>query len=624
MTGFDGINVQHGRLDAGSQDVMTAAKDIQTPTRPARGRPQAARLDWTGAAKQAYDEAKAKWDQAIADMIVLLQQASANGRPPTTSTRPPTRAAPTASDRPRSRTSTRGRSPLRATGLGRLRAAIRLCRLLPDRGAHDSEVTHGDHGDAPRSTCTDHGGAQHESGARRSRPVWCGSPSPPGPAGSTWCCPAPCPWPSSCPSWRAASGCSTPPRSTAATASSPTRAAQLANDAGLTLQGVEDGGLLTVTAGIDDEAPPRLRRRRRGDDRRRRARPGALGAGVRAPYRPRRRRPAAGARRGRAPHPGRHPARRRSPPRVVAGAARGRRRSCSRAPSTSPRPAVAVSLIAARTPPSRGCCSRPDERPVTWPLADSSSAPRWPAPAAARWWPAWSAWSASGGPHAGDPGRRRRRDLPGHGLLLAGGRRASAACVSRSLLTLVVLAGSVFPWLALGVTGTRVDQLYSPPDITADPDEIDPAGSARDARVAHEILVAISATVGAAAGADRAAGGGPRRLRHPARRRLLPGRDAADPPVPHRHRGARRPGVRHPRAGLGRRLAAGLIHDDWRPAPPSCWPAPAPSCSRSRCVPAPPSVRRGRLGDVAETVALLSLLPLLVLAAGFFATVVKG
>ena len=30
---------------------------------------------------------------------------------------------------------------------------------------------------------------------------------------------------------------------------------QLAGDAGLTIQGIEDGGLLTVTAGIDDEVP---------------------------------------------------------------------------------------------------------------------------------------------------------------------------------------------------------------------------------------------------------------------------------------------------------------------------------------------------------------------------------
>ena len=71
------------------------------------------------------------------------------------------------------------------------------------------------------------------------------------------------------------------------------------------------------------------------------------------------------------------------------------------------------------------------------------------------------------------------------------------------LMTLVVLAGSVFPWLALGVTGTSVDQLYSLHDITADPDEIDPDEVAGDARVGHEILLAVSATVGTPARAPR-------------------------------------------------------------------------------------------------------------------------
>ena len=78
MTGFDGINVQHGKLDAGSQDVMMAAKDIQNRLDQLEGDLKPLAADWTGDAKQAYDEAKATWDRAIADMIVLLQQASAN------------------------------------------------------------------------------------------------------------------------------------------------------------------------------------------------------------------------------------------------------------------------------------------------------------------------------------------------------------------------------------------------------------------------------------------------------------------------------------------------------------------------------------------------------------------
>ena len=63
-------------------------------------------------------------------------------------------------------------------------------------------------------------------------------------------------------------------------------------------------------------------------------------------------------------------------------------------------------------------------------------------------------------------------------------------------LVFVVLAGSIFPWLALGATGTNVDQLFTVADITADPDDIDPEQVGADARTAHEILVGVSATVG--------------------------------------------------------------------------------------------------------------------------------
>ena len=70
------------------------------------------------------------------------------------------------------------------------------------------------------------------------------------------------------------------------------------------------------------------------------------------------------------------------------------------------------------------------------------------------------------------------------------------AVVLTTALTIVVIAGSIFPWLALGATGTTVDQLYATQDITADPEEVDPDRVGADARVAHQILVAVSATVG--------------------------------------------------------------------------------------------------------------------------------
>ena len=55
---------------------MKAAKDIEARLDQLEGDLKPLKSDWTGDAKQAYDEAKEKWDEAIVDMITLLQQAS--------------------------------------------------------------------------------------------------------------------------------------------------------------------------------------------------------------------------------------------------------------------------------------------------------------------------------------------------------------------------------------------------------------------------------------------------------------------------------------------------------------------------------------------------------------------
>lgn len=188
------------------------------------------------------------------------------------------------------------------------------------------------------------------------------------------------------------------------------------------------------------------------------------------------------------------------------------------------------------------------------------------------------------------------------------------------LLTLVVLAGSVFPWLALGVTGTKVDQLYSLHDITADPDDIDPDEVADDARVGHEILLAVSATVGtllvllAPFAVDRGVFG-----------TVLAG--VCCLAVMFRTRQYRTgsevlAGLASGILGLvSVALSMLLIHDGWRAGAAIGLAAVGAVLLGLTLVPASPSVRRGRMGDVVETITLLALLPLMVLAAGFVSAV---
>ena len=61
-----------------------------------------------------------------------------------------------------------------------------------------------------------------------------------------------------------------------------------------------------------------------------------------------------------------------------------------------------------------------------------------------------------------------------------------------------------------------------------------------------------------------------------------------------------------------------FLHADWRPTTAVVLAAAGAVLLVATLLPGTPSVRRGRLGDLVETVALLSLLPLLVLATGLF------
>ena len=197
-----------------------------------------------------------------------------------------------------------------------------------------------------------------------------------------------------------------------------------------------------------------------------------------------------------------------------------------------------------------------------------------------------------------------------------------ASVVFTVVMTLVVLAGSIFPWLALGVTGTKVDQIYSLHDITADPDEIDPAQVGADARVAHEILLAVSATVGtllvlfAPLAVDRGVYG-----------TILAA--VCCLAVMFRTRQYRTgsevlAGLVSGIAGLiSIALSMVLIHDAWRAEAAIVLAVVGALLLVTTLVPSSGSVRRGRIGDVVETATLISLLPLMVVAAGFF-DMVKG
>lgn len=212
------------------------------------------------------------------------------------------------------------------------------------------------------------------------------------------------------------------------------------------------------------------------------------------------------------------------------------------------------------------------------------------------------------------------------GTMLASGLTVSLAeldapaVVFTVALVLVVAAGSALPWLALGATGTRVGQVLTAGDLTndpevIDPEVIDPERVRADARTAHDILVAVSATVGLLLV-----------LVVPLAVSLgLWGTLVAVVcclVVMLRTRQYR----------TGTEVLVGLVsgvmglvsvavsvlwlHESWRPWAAVALAGTAAVLLAATLIPGDPSVLRARLGDVAESVALLALPPLLLLSTG--------
>ena len=191
------------------------------------------------------------------------------------------------------------------------------------------------------------------------------------------------------------------------------------------------------------------------------------------------------------------------------------------------------------------------------------------------------------------------------------------AVVFTTVLVLVVVVGSVLPWLALGATRTNVEQIYSHADITNEPVPIDPAVVREDALVGHEILLAVSATVGALLVLIA-----PLAVSLGLAGTLIAVASCAVVMLRTRqYRTGSEVLVGLASGILGLLTTAGavlVVHPDWRSTVAVVLAATGALLLAGTLVPGSASVRRGRLGDVAEVTALVTLVPLLVLAIGLF------
>jgi type VII secretion integral membrane protein EccD len=384
---------------------------------------------------------------------------------------------------------------------------------------------------------------------------------------------------------------------------------ELATDSGLTMQGVEDGGLITVTAGVDDE-PPRVY-----DDV-----VEAMADVVEHDLTPWQ--PAAGCRTALG----------------AAGLALALGAYTLRLDGPGSLTAVAAAVVAVLLVTGAVVLSRAQDEPeaavaVGWMGAGYAAVAGTLFLVAGAALEDQIAAAGAGGLVAGLVallGVREGRPLvlpvvTVGGLMTLGGLLIQAtawdpANVFVVVLVIVVIAGSVFPWLALGATSTRVDQIYSVADITSDPAVIDGDRVRSDARLAHQILVAVTATVGlllvliAPFAVSLELSGTLLAVVACIVVMLRTRQYRTDSEV--------RTGLVSGLLGLGSVAVSILVkHAEWRAEAAVAFAVSGAVLLAATLIPSSPSLRRGRLGDVLETICLLALLPLLVLAIGVFSAV---
>ena len=385
----------------------------------------------------------------------------------------------------------------------------------------------------------------------------------------------------------------------------------LAGDSGLTFQGIEDGRLLTMTAGVDD-VPPRVY-----DDV-----VEAMADVVERDVKPW------------SPASGRRTALSAAALMMALGAVALFLQASPVASAAAA--SIALVLTAGALVVSRTHRETDAAVVMAWlgtsyaavagfvlaPDGGPGAACPWRTPAPA---PRLRAWSASSGSGRAEPWSSH--PWWGERSVLVTGSVARAASVDlavllTSVLTLVVMVGSIFPWLALGATGTTVDQLSSIQDITAHPGEVNPGRVSADARVAHQILVAMTATLGmllVVVGPLAVSLGVSGTL-------LAAGCCLVVMLRARRHR-------------VGSEMLLGLIsgvtgllsvaisllglHPGWHQMAAVTLASTGGVGLAITLLPSARSARWGRAGDLAESVTMLALLPLLVVATGIYA-VVRG
>lgn len=73
-SGAGELKVNFGGLDAAAGDIASSANQIEGRLDALESELAPLRSDWTGEASMAYQQAKAKWDSAMADMKLLLAE----------------------------------------------------------------------------------------------------------------------------------------------------------------------------------------------------------------------------------------------------------------------------------------------------------------------------------------------------------------------------------------------------------------------------------------------------------------------------------------------------------------------------------------------------------------------